>query len=157
MVKLGYDEYIRPTNKDTETQAINRSKQAVKEELKNYTELSSHSDLCYLVGSHIKYLDWDSAQNKYLYRKGGYLKFIKQDYIVLRNSDNKTWCVQKYKNGVETKFYKKNEIQMGGSQIEDSDDIELAIAAIQEREDIINNQNDEIQKLKQYIQQHIHN
>lgn len=153
------DKYSKNKPDQTITDILNKKgKESIEKELENYIEDIDHNDLCYNIGSHIKYEVWDSSKKKYLFRLGGYLKLIKQEYIVLRNSDDKTWCVQKSKNGKKTKFHllqNEKELYGGGGELEESE-VELAIKAIQEREEIIDEKDKEIQKLKQYIMNNMH-
>jgi len=148
------DKYSKNKPDQTITDILNdKGKESIEKELENYIEDIDQDELCYNIGAHIKYEVWDKQKNKYLFRLGGYLKLIKKEYIVLKNSDDKTWCVQKSKNGKKTKFHRlqtDKELYGGGGELEENE-VELAIKAIQEREEIIDEKDNEINKLKQYI------
>lgn len=148
------DKYSKNKPDQTITDLLNKKgKDGIDKELENYIEDIDSDELCYNIGSHIKYEVWDNSKNKYLFRLGGYLKLIKPEYIVLKNSDDKTWCVQKSKDGKKTKFHllQTEKTSYGGGGELDETEVELAIKAIQEREEIIDEKDKEINKLKQYI------
>lgn len=84
--------YKRPEITITDTLQNNND---LKEQLENYMEVD-FNELCFIKkGTHIKYITEKNGIKKF--RLGGFLELIKPEYIVLKNSNGITWCVQKKK------------------------------------------------------------
>ena len=106
----------------------------LKEQLQNYIQLDTYEELCYLKkGIHIKYISTINGKKKF--RLGGFLELIKPEYIVLKNSNGITWCVQK-KNTVFFRLMSHNE------RVEE---------VLDEQQELIEKQEKEILKLRQAL------
>ena len=121
-------EYVRPKITLTDTM---QSQPEILKKLQDYTEVEESIDYV-TPGSHIRYII--NRDNKPLFRLGGFLKMVKPEYIVLSNG-KKSWCVQKQ----NTRFFRKLTQK------------ELSDIELDSKDDIIEQQKQEINRLKRLL------
>ena len=101
-----------------------------------------------------KYITYNTVQNKYLFRYGGLVRKIHDDYIVLAGKNNKTFTVQRYnkKNDTmePTKFYKTHS-KYDNLLTEHEELKEKSEEIFNKQDNLIKEQNKEILKLRKII------
>ena len=104
-------DYKKP--KKTITELVQNRKD-IMEILDGHDEVNSEDIDELPINTRLKYITYNTVQNKYLFRYGGLVRKIHDDYIVLAGKNNKTFTVQRYnkKNDTmePTKFYKTHSI-----------------------------------------------
>lgn len=131
--------YLRP--KQTKTDKI-QTKKSILEKLKDYEEVDDITKVP--LNTHIRYIVFQNGKSKF--RLGGFLKIIKDEYLVLSNG-KVTWSVQRYARNTKgkiihkTRFFKiiTNQEKEIRKKIKDKKTIEK--------------QNREIKKLKKLVLQ----
>lgn len=108
--RLSQDGYKRP--KKTITESI-QNEEDIQERLKDYREITQQ-ELCIIPqNSHLRYIKYDKKTKKELFRFGGILISVKDQYIILAGIGGKTFSAQRYayddkgKKIHETRFFKK--------------------------------------------------
>jgi hypothetical protein len=108
--RLSQDGYKRP--KKTITESI-QNEEDIQDRLKDYREITQ-KELCVIPqNSHLRYLKYDKRSKKELFRFGGILINVKDQYVILAGVGGKTFSAQRYtyddKGKVihETRFFKK--------------------------------------------------
>ena len=95
--KLSDDKYKRP--KRTKTESL--KKEDIDKLLEGYDKVTDIS--CVPIGTHIRYFIKE-AKGKHKFRMGGFVKYLGlPDYLILENSEKKSWSVQIK----DTTFYAK--------------------------------------------------
>ena len=108
--RLSQDGYKRP--KKTITESIQNEKD-IQDRLKDYVEITQE-ELCMVPqNSHLRYISFNKKQNKELFRFGGILISVKDQYVILAGVGGKTFSAQRYcyddkgKCIHKTRFFKK--------------------------------------------------
>ena len=137
-MRINQDNYKRP--KITITDSL-QNQEEVEKQLSNYEEVSV-DELCHYLHKniHVKYLIYKN--NNYRFCLGGFLQIIKPEYVVLKNSNNITWSVQKNNNGKPTKFFRLMTHD------------ERTLQLLEQQNDFINDQTEEINELKNKLAQY---
>ena len=137
-MRINQDNYTRP--KTTITDSL-QNQEEVEKQLANYEEISA-AELCNYIHKniHVKYLIYKN--NNYRFCLGGFLQIIKPEYIVLKNSNNITWSVQKNNNGKPTKFFRLMTHD------------ERTLQVLEQQNEFINDQTEEINELKNKLAQY---
>ena len=108
--RLLESEYKRP--KKTLTESV-QNKKDIEEKLEGYDEVEGDK-LCYIPRkTHLRYIGWDKKNKKELFRFGGLLMTVKDQYVILLGKGAKTFSAQRYaydSNGNlehTTRFFRK--------------------------------------------------
>jgi hypothetical protein len=108
--RLLESEYKRP--KKTLTESV-QNKKDIEEKLEGYDEVECDK-LCYIPRkTHLRYIGWDKKNKKELFRFGGLLMTVKDQYVILLGKGAKTFSAQRYaydSNGNlehTTRFFRK--------------------------------------------------
>ncbi len=122
--RLTNDGYVKP---DVTITDLMQSREILEERLSDYDEID-HKDLKNVpIKSILSYITYCPDKQKEMYRPGGYLRVIKDDYVVLANSAGKSFSVQRYiygdpKNKKDlyyiTRFFLKRKNMEGGATTE---------------------------------------
>ena len=146
-------DYKRPETTITD---ILQNKKDVEEQLKDFDEIPNDKLQFVCLNTYLKYLSYDVKNKKEIYRFGGLLKKIEDEYVVLAGKGGMRFCVQRYtkdKNGKilhTTRFFKKiteNDILM--YKLEDI--INEKDEMISEKDKIIRKQQKEIIAIKKKL------
>ena len=151
--RLLTDDYKRP--KKTITESI-QNKKDIQEKLKNYVEITQE-ELCMLPrNSHVRYIGYNKAKKKELFRFGGLIVMVKPQYVVLSGKGGKTFSAQRYTyndNGKKlhtTRFFRKvTKEQELENKLNDTIDKSNEIFTKQNL--LIEKQQKEIEKLKKML------
>ena len=122
--RLASNDYKRP--KETITQSV-QNKEDIEKYLEDYVEITQEEMCTIPLNSHLRYIRYDKQNNKELFRFGGLLIVIKDQYVILSGKNAKTFSVQRYtydNNGDvihKTRFFKKrNEKEKLESKLEET-------------------------------------
>lgn len=146
-------EYKRP--KITKTESI-QNKKDIEERLKDYKEIKQ-KELCMVpLNSSLRYIGFDKKKKKELFRFGGLLISVKQEYVILAGKGGKTFSAQRYtydskgKKIHTTRFFKKmNKNDILENQLNDT--INQSNAIFKKQSDYIEEQRKEIKRLKEKL------
>jgi hypothetical protein len=115
-------DYKRPKKTITD---ILQNYDDVKEKLENYEEVNEEDINFLTIGSHLRYITYDIKNNIELFRCGGNLKKIGDEYVVLVGKRRLSFSVKRYSRDKNnniihvTRFFRKNNSESNsGSNIE---------------------------------------
>ena len=138
------DGYIRP--KRTQTEMVQNEKN-ITELLKNFEEVKSNKLPYVNLNTQMRYISYDLENDCELFRYGGLLLKVEEQYVVLAGKEGKRFSVQRFtydnnkKNVHTTRFFKKvKEEEILKEQLN---------LTLNRSEEIINKQNKIIEKLKE--------
>lgn len=106
-IRIQTKKYVRPQTTKTD---LMQDYNDYKKKLDGYDAIDNidHEE----VGTYVRYFVWCVQHKKWLFRFGGYIKNLFDDYVVLRNNKKHSWCVQKsIRDNMDvypTKFFKSN-------------------------------------------------
>ena len=151
--RLIESEYKRP--KKTVTQTM-QNKKDIEAKLQNYVEVSQ-DELCYVpMGTHLRYLSWDKKNKKELFRFGGLLMVVKDQYVVLKGKGGKTFSAQRYafdgndKPVHATRFFRKlSKEDVATKKLEET--IQYSNEVFTKQKLAMEKQQKEIEKLKKML------
>ena len=137
------DGYVRP--KRTKTEMVQNQKN-ISELLKNFEEVKNEKLPYVNLNTQMRYISYDLENDCELFRYGGLLLKVEEQYVVLAGKEGKRFSVQRYtyddnkKIIHKTRFFKK---------VKDEDLYKEQLdMTINRSEEIINKQNRIIEKLK---------
>ena len=138
------DGYVRP--KRTQTEMVQNEKN-ITELLKNFEEVKSNKLPYVNLNTQMRYISYDLENDCELFRYGGLLLKVEEQYVVLAGKEGKRFSVQRYtydnnkKIIHTTRFFKKvKEEEILKEQLN---------LTLNRSEEIINKQNKIIEKLKE--------
>ncbi len=139
-----------------------QSREILEERLADYDEID-HKDLINVPKrSLLSYITYCPEKQKEMYRTGGYLRVIHNDYVVLANFSGKTFSVQRYIYGdpknkkdlyyITRFFLKRKNMNGGGEEIKvemlDENGKKLNPELALKQQEILNSKKKEIEELK---------
>jgi len=154
--RLGIDGYQRPKKTYTDTL---QSTEAIEKKLEGYLEIPENDVDNLAEGSFIRYIKWDTKNNKERFVTGGVLLRVNPEYLLLKGKDNGTFSAQRYsfdnkgKKVYTTRFFKllNNEEKLKMKLFEMQ---KKANGIIEELEETIEKQALEIEELKNIIRKY---
>ncbi len=146
-------DYQRP--KKTQTDMM-QNKQELMRFLKDYEEIEE-DDIDYIpLGTLLRYISYDKNRKQEMFRYGGLLMKLDRNYMVLKGKNNLTFSVQRYIYDNQgnllytTKFFRRLNPQLKVREKE-IEELEMAKDFMERQEKIIKKQKDELERLKNMI------
>ncbi len=146
-------DYQRP--KKTQTDMM-QNKQELMRFLKDYEEIEE-DDIDYIpLGTLLRYISYDKNRKQEMLRYGGLLMKLDRNYMVLKGKNNLTFSVQRYIYDNQgnllytTKFFRRLNPQLKVREKE-IEELEMAKDFMERQEKIIKKQKDELERLKNMI------
>jgi hypothetical protein len=151
--KLSANDFIRPTKTITD---LMQNKKDIEAKLEGYEEVDEGDVNFITLGTHLRYLSWDKANKKELFRFGGLITKIARDYVILQGKEAKSFSVQRYtlndKGDIlhKTRFFKKvkKEEQL---QRDLNETVEETADIMQKQSAMIEKQKKELHELKKRL------
>lgn len=143
---MSSDNYKRPKNTITD---MVQNQEDIEELLKDYEEVDPENVSFIPLNTPIRYLIYDKNKKKELFRYGGTLQMIHEQYLVVAGKEKKTFSVQRYVRNSKGMIIYKTRIFQKIDKMKYA--LEQSTEIIKEQYHLINEQKNELELIKKKI------
>ena len=138
----------------------------VKEKLENYEEVNEEDINFLTIGTHLRYITYDIKNNTELFRCGGNLKKIGDEYVVLVGKKRLSFSVRRYSKDKNdniihvTRFFRKNNTESNSESNSGSKEEYLnkklseSALLLEQQQELIEKQKHDINKLNKKLKKY---